>query len=496
MTPPQAYSRRSVVQGVFVRPFSASAAGRNAVQARSATQAGATIQRRPGIDAFQVNLTPKSGGWPLPRDVQAKMESALNANFSDVRIHVGPEASAIGAIAFTWGSDIHFAPGQYNPHTPHGQSLLGHELTHVVQQRAGRVANPFGSGVAVVQDQALEAEADRMGRVAATHRPAETGSSSTPGHNPSTQGPVASVINGKVSPTAPPIYTPSAATSQLKPSGVPPVYRLIAQASQQSTGSLATSPCTGAPPVYRPSATTSQLRPTGAPPVWVLAPRPSMRIAPPQVPAIPVLQRCPTTAGAPSSLQFKQKRCACSRPARSQGTSSTGCTHDAAPTAVQRFTSTAGGGTIQRDACYVPDWASPPYKGLLAWERQNVAVGPDEPFTPQQRVEIYKVNRATHKPGDDIEIKVKNSDQVVKSDGDGSLLITRRDLTFAMANVDHVVGRAQGGCNSVLNAQVLAESANVGAMYMGGKWIWVPEEDKYYNANKTNKTKYGLDAYG
>ena len=66
------------------------------------------------------------------------MESALGANFSDVRIHVGPEASAIGAIAFTWGSDIHFAPGQYNPHTPHGQSLLGHELTHVVQQRAGR----------------------------------------------------------------------------------------------------------------------------------------------------------------------------------------------------------------------------------------------------------------------------------------------------------------------------------------------------------------------
>jgi hypothetical protein len=99
------------------------------------------------------------------------MESALGANFSDVRIHVGPEASAIGAIAFTWGSDIHFAPGQYNPHTPDGQSLLGHELTHVLQQRAGRVANPFGSGVAVVQDQALEAEADRMGRLAASHRP-------------------------------------------------------------------------------------------------------------------------------------------------------------------------------------------------------------------------------------------------------------------------------------------------------------------------------------
>ncbi len=166
MTPPPANTRRFVVQGVFARPGST-------VQARGAGQTA--IQRRPGMDAFRVNLTPKAGGWPLPRDVQAKMESALGANFSDVRIHVGPEATAIGAIAFTWGSDIHFAPGQYNPHTPHGQSLLGHELTHVVQQRAGRVSNPFGSGVAVVQDHALEAEADRLGRQAAMSRTPEAG---------------------------------------------------------------------------------------------------------------------------------------------------------------------------------------------------------------------------------------------------------------------------------------------------------------------------------
>ena len=50
-----------------------------------------------------------------------------------------------------------------------GQQLLGHELTHVLQQRAGRVSNPFGSGTAVVQDHALEAEADRMGMKAAMH---------------------------------------------------------------------------------------------------------------------------------------------------------------------------------------------------------------------------------------------------------------------------------------------------------------------------------------
>jgi len=112
----------------------------------------------------------RGGGQRLPEPVRQQMESVLGGDFSDVRVHVGPEANAIGALAFTHGSNVYFAPGQYDPHTPRGQQLLGHELTHVMQQRAGRVRNPFGSGVAVVQDHALEAEADRMGQRAAAHR--------------------------------------------------------------------------------------------------------------------------------------------------------------------------------------------------------------------------------------------------------------------------------------------------------------------------------------
>src|ERR1700749_393485 len=80
--------RSRVVQGLFQsRPFSFAAVNAGAVQAKSA------IQRRPGVDAFQVDLRPRSGGWPLPRDVQAKMEAAFGTSFSDVRVHVGPEAS-------------------------------------------------------------------------------------------------------------------------------------------------------------------------------------------------------------------------------------------------------------------------------------------------------------------------------------------------------------------------------------------------------------------
>jgi GNAT superfamily N-acetyltransferase len=132
------------------------------------------VQRHGAGGAFAVEAGPlglaSGSGKPLPEAVRGKMEAALGADFSNVRVHVGPQADRIGAIAFTIGSDIYFAPGRYQPDTLQGQQLLGHELAHVVQQRAGRVRNPLGAGLAVVQDHALEAEADRLGQRAAAHR--------------------------------------------------------------------------------------------------------------------------------------------------------------------------------------------------------------------------------------------------------------------------------------------------------------------------------------
>ncbi len=110
----------------------------------------------------------RAPGQALPPPVLQQMESLFGASFADVRVHVGPEAPSLGAVAFTHGSSLFFAPGQYAPTTPRGRQLLGHELAHVVQQRQGRVRNPFGAGVAVVQDPGLEAEAERMGLRAAT----------------------------------------------------------------------------------------------------------------------------------------------------------------------------------------------------------------------------------------------------------------------------------------------------------------------------------------
>ena len=129
-------------------------------------------------------LKPHGSGQPLPEPVQKKMEAFFNTSFADVRIHVGHEAPSIGALAFTHGTDLYFAPGQYNPQSSQGQQLLGHELTHVLQQRAGRVRNPLGAGIAVVQDPALEAEAERMGmRATMMQGPVQASPGTPPGRN-------------------------------------------------------------------------------------------------------------------------------------------------------------------------------------------------------------------------------------------------------------------------------------------------------------------------
>src|SRR5262249_51895404 len=105
---------------------------------------------------------PPGAGQPLPATIPQKAEGLFRGDLASVRIHVVPEAAASGALALTPGSDIYFAPGHYQPGSAHGERLLAHELTHVVQQRMGRARNPFGSGVALVQDPVLEAEAERM----------------------------------------------------------------------------------------------------------------------------------------------------------------------------------------------------------------------------------------------------------------------------------------------------------------------------------------------
>lgn len=102
-------------------------------------------------------------GEPLPEPVKTRMEHFFGVDFSEVRVHQGPQAEKMGANAFTLGFDIYFAPGQFHPDSASGQQLLGHELAHVLQQCAGRVKTTCPTGISLVQDELLEAEADWMG---------------------------------------------------------------------------------------------------------------------------------------------------------------------------------------------------------------------------------------------------------------------------------------------------------------------------------------------
>ena len=106
----------------------------------------------------------------IPDHVIQGMESSFGTDFSSVRVHPdSSKAPEVGALAYTQGTDIHFAPGQFKPDTSAGQQLLGHELTHVIQQAEGRVQPTTEvGGMAVNDDLSLEHEADVMGAKAAS----------------------------------------------------------------------------------------------------------------------------------------------------------------------------------------------------------------------------------------------------------------------------------------------------------------------------------------
>ncbi len=154
-------------------PASAATAGpQGAVDAAGAAQRkpvddaapAAMPLERPTAEAQAAPLAAELGpGRPLESDVGSRFGDALGADLSAVRVHTGPEAArkatAEQASALTVGTDIAFAPGQYQPGTPAGDALLAHELAHTVQQKdaaAGGAQQPVAA-----ESQAHEQDADR-----------------------------------------------------------------------------------------------------------------------------------------------------------------------------------------------------------------------------------------------------------------------------------------------------------------------------------------------
>lgn len=114
---------------------------------RTSAEAGFEV----GAD-FETHLnTARTGGAPLPISTRTFMEQQMGADFSGVKVHTDARADqlsqAIQAKAFTTGADVFFRAGAYEPSSQAGQTLLAHELTHVVQQ---------GNAGTVIQNKAVE----------------------------------------------------------------------------------------------------------------------------------------------------------------------------------------------------------------------------------------------------------------------------------------------------------------------------------------------------
>ena len=127
------------------------------------------------------------GGQPLPASLHQEMRRSLGTDFSDVRLHVDSRPALHRKHALTQGNHIHVSPEAYRPHEPAGRGLLAHELTHVVQQRNGRVAQPSEGGP-LNSDSGLEREADAVGM-----KVAEGGTAPLVGSRPS---PAAGMASG------------------------------------------------------------------------------------------------------------------------------------------------------------------------------------------------------------------------------------------------------------------------------------------------------------
>ena len=128
---PQVATREQAIS----QPIGKDDEGDNPIQIRPAPSLAGSFDA--GTDVETRSARVKARGSPLPDSVRAYMEPRFGVDFSHVRVHTGSDAiqmnQAVGAQAFTHGSDIYFGA----EHSPNNLDLTAHELTHVVQQTGG-----------------------------------------------------------------------------------------------------------------------------------------------------------------------------------------------------------------------------------------------------------------------------------------------------------------------------------------------------------------------
>ena len=115
---------------------------------------------------------------PLDSPLKDSLERQFGESLTGVHVHTDDRAARaaarLGALAFTHGSNVYFAAGQYQPGSQCGRWMLTHELVHVLQQRRGEqtalgrspAQGPHSPSIArkatVGGPEAAEGEADRV----------------------------------------------------------------------------------------------------------------------------------------------------------------------------------------------------------------------------------------------------------------------------------------------------------------------------------------------
>jgi hypothetical protein len=163
------------------------------LQGRSEKRESKTLQHNPSYSSGLINHFPEappivhevlnSPGQPLDAATRAFMEPRFGHDFTNVRVHTDARAAesarSVGALAYTVGQNVVFGESNYSPSTHTGRELLGHELTHTIQQRSvgARVSldqpisvEPPDTSFERAADERTVKVGDRSGRIAPLQR--------------------------------------------------------------------------------------------------------------------------------------------------------------------------------------------------------------------------------------------------------------------------------------------------------------------------------------
>jgi hypothetical protein len=140
----------------------AAAVGNHAFSVLARDGAGILSNGRAHPEVEATIARTRGSGAGLDPGVRDRVGAHVGDSLTDVRVHTDATADAlarsVSARAFTTGSDVYFARGEYRPGSTDGDRLLAHELSHVVQQRGAPTSGPL---VVSQPGDALEADADR-----------------------------------------------------------------------------------------------------------------------------------------------------------------------------------------------------------------------------------------------------------------------------------------------------------------------------------------------